>query len=87
MIETGFDKAGGPTATTYTEEMVEAPLDNLFEARSITQARIFPFIIEKYLNYEYELQPWFKPMPKEMFAALERRLGSHMLIVARPLSK
>ena len=89
MIEAGFDQpeaqAGCPIATTYTAGMVEALLDGLFEITSITQAHIFPFIIEKYVNYEYELQPWFKAMPKDMFAALERRLGWHMLIVARPI--
>ena len=49
------------------------------------QAHIFPYVVEKYVNYEYELQPWFKAMPPEMFAALERRLGWHMLIVGRPI--
>jgi hypothetical protein len=42
-------------------------------------------VIEKYVNYEYELQPWFKAMPPEMFAALERRLGWHMLIVGKSI--
>jgi hypothetical protein len=57
----------------------------LFEISSLHQAHIFPYVVEKYVNYEYELQPWFKAMPPQMFAALERRLGWHMLIVGRPL--
>ena len=89
MIEAGFDQPeaqrGCPYATTYTEEMVRDLYNGLFEVESTSQAHIFPFVVEKYVNYEYELQPWFKAMPPEMFAALERRLGWHMLIVARPI--
>jgi SAM-dependent methyltransferase len=88
MIEAGFDQPeaqhGCPIATTYTIEMVHDLCKGLFEVISTTQAHIFPFVIEKYINYEYELQPWFKAMPCEMFAALERRLGWHMLIIGRP---
>ena len=89
MIEAGFDQPeaqrGCPIATTYTVEMVHDLFRGLFEVASVTQAHIFPYVVEKYVNYEYELQPWFKAMPPEMFAALERRLGWHILIVGRPL--
>jgi hypothetical protein len=40
--------------------------------------------VEKYVKYEYEVQPWFREMPEEMFTALQRRLGWHLLITARP---
>ena len=89
MIEAGFDQPeaerGCPYATTYTLEMVRDLYNGLFEVVSANQAHIFPYVVEKYVNYEYELQPWFKAMPPEMFAALERRLGWHMLIVSRPI--
>jgi hypothetical protein len=52
---------------------------------SAEQTHIFPYVVEKDVNYEYELQPWFKAIPPAMFAALERRLGWHMLIVGRPI--
>ena len=74
-----------PYATTYTIEMVRALYKGLFDLKSVEQAHIFPYVVEKYVNYEYELQPWFKAMPPEMFEALERRLGWHMLIVGRPI--
>ncbi len=71
--------------STYTHDEVRALLDAAgFEAVSITQEHIFPYVIEKYVRYEYELQPWFAAMPHDMFRALERRLGWHLLIVARP---
>jgi SAM-dependent methyltransferase len=89
MIEAGFDRPeaqqGCPYATTYTEEMVRTLYRDLFEIISMKQAHIFPYVVEKYVKYEYELQPWFKAMPAEMFAALERKLGWHMLIVGRPV--
>lgn len=89
MIEEGFDQpeaqSGCPIALTYTADDVKALLAGQFVATSITQAHIFPYVIEKYVRYEYEPQPWFKAMPKALFEALERRLGWHLLITARPI--
>ncbi len=89
MIEAGFDQpeaqSGCPIALTYTHDEVRALLDAAgFSVMSITQEHIFPYVIEKYVRYEYELQPWFAAMPHDMFRALERRFGWHLLIVARP---
>ena len=89
MIEEGFDQpeaqSGCPIALTYTPGDVEALLDGAFEVTDMRQAHIFPYVVEQYLRYEYERQPWFKAMPPDLFAALERRLGWHLLIVARPV--
>jgi ubiquinone/menaquinone biosynthesis C-methylase UbiE len=89
MINAGFDQpeaqSGCPIANTYTQTEARALLRaNDFGAVSITQAHIFPYVIERYLKYDYELQPWFAAMPQGMFAALERRFGWHLLIVAKP---
>jgi SAM-dependent methyltransferase len=89
MIEAGLDQPeaqfGCPIATTYTEEMVRNLVRGLFEVTSLQQAHIFPYIVEKYVKYEYEIQPWFKAMPPKMFETLERRFGWHMLIICRPI--
>ena len=89
MIEAGFDQpeaqAGCPIAFTYTEASVRDLLAGCFEPTEIRQDHIFPYVIEKYVRYEYEPQPWFKAMPEAMFRALERRLGWHMLITAKPV--
>jgi ubiquinone/menaquinone biosynthesis C-methylase UbiE len=90
MIEAGFDQpeaqSGCPIAFTYTQAEVRAMLRAAdFEAVSITQDHIFPYVIEKYIRYEYDLQPWFAAMPQGMFRALEQRFGWHMLIVAKPV--
>jgi len=89
MIEAGFDQPeaerGCPIATAYTIEMVHELYRDLFEVVSTRQAHIFPYVMEKYVSYQYEVQPWFKAMPREMFEALERRIGWHMLIVGKPI--
>lgn len=90
MIEAGLDQpeaqTGCPIAYTYTESDVEHLLSGAFEVTEIRQAHIFPYVIEKYVKYEYERQPWFQAMPTEVFEALESRFGWHMLITAKPVS-
>lgn len=90
MIGAGLDQpeaqTGCPIAFTYTHDEVRDMLTKAgFEATSITNDHIFPYVVEKYVNYEYEPQPWFKAMPPEMFSALEKTLGWHLLIKARPV--
>ena len=86
LIEAGFDQpeaqSGCPIAFTYTQDEVRALLQD-YTVTDIRQEHIFPYVVEKYVKYEYELQPWFKAMPKEMFRALEKALGWHMLITAK----
>ncbi len=89
MIDAGLDQpeaqSGCPIATTYTPEDVETLVAEKFQLEHVRQSHIFPYVIEKYINHEYDRQPWFKEMPKAMFEALERRFGWHMLIDARPI--
>jgi SAM-dependent methyltransferase len=86
MIEAGFDQpeaqTGCPIAFTYTHQEVRELLAG-YDVVDIQQEHIFPYVVEKYIKYEYELQPWFKAMPKEMFRALEKTLGWHTLIRAK----
>lgn len=86
MIDAGIDQPeaqkGCPIANTYTHEEIIDMLKD-FKILSLEQEHIFPYVIEKYINYEYELQPWFNVMPKEIFRALEKRLGWHTLITAK----
>jgi SAM-dependent methyltransferase len=89
MIDAGLDQpeaqTGCPIAFRYTHDEVRDLLaEGGFSVTSIEQTHIFPYKIESYVKYEYELQPWFKAMPGEMFEALERRMGWHLLITARP---
>jgi SAM-dependent methyltransferase len=89
MIDAGFDQPeaqfGCPIAYTYTHDEVRALLAGHFEVTAMSQDHIFPYVVEKYVNYDYEFQPWFKAMPDGMFDALQKRLGWHLLIKARPV--
>jgi hypothetical protein len=90
MIEGGFDQpeaqSGCQIAFTYTTDEVHDLLrQGSFEAVEISQDHIFPYVVEKYVHYEYEPQPWFKAMPENMFRHLERAMGWHLLVVARPV--
>jgi SAM-dependent methyltransferase len=86
MIDAGLDQpeaqAGCPIAFTYSKDEVKALMQG-YEIIDIRQDHIFPYVIEKYVRYEYELQPWFAVMPKDVFRALERHFGWHLLIRAR----
>lgn len=87
MIEAGLDQpeaqAGCPVATTFTQEELRELLRD-FEILEMRQDHIFPYVIEKYVQYQYEMVPWFKAMPKQVFRALEKTLGWHTLIKCRP---
>jgi SAM-dependent methyltransferase len=86
MIDAGLDQPeaqnGCPIAFTYTPEEARNLLEG-FTVSEIKQDHIFPFVVEKYVKYEYEIAPWFSSMPMSMFSALARALGWHLLITAR----
>lgn len=90
MIAAGFDQpeaqSGCPIARVFSHDEATQLLDSAgFRVTSIEQDHIFPYVIEKYVKYEYELQPWFAAMPRDMFRALERSFGWHLLIKAKPI--
>ena len=89
MIEAGLDQPeaqfGCPIATTYAFDDVRQLINGLFDLTSIEQAHIFPYVVAKYVKYEYEVQPWFRAMPEAMFKALERRFGWHLLFASKPI--
>ena len=88
MIEAGLDQpeaqSGCPVAYKYSNEEVYQLLSG-FNVLELRQTHIFPYIIEKYVKYEYEIQPYFKSMSAQMFAALEAKLGWHTLIKCKLL--
>ena len=88
MISIGLDQPeaqhGCPIAYTYTKQEIHDLLDDYFEVESIEQDHIFPYQIEPYNKGEYVKQPWFATMPKEMFEVLEKKIGWHLMIIAKP---
>jgi ubiquinone/menaquinone biosynthesis C-methylase UbiE len=88
MIQSGIDQpeaqSGCPIANVYyPEEIVSALRSAGFNVSSIYQDHIFPYKIEQYKNYIYEKEEWFKNMPSEIFRALEKNLGWHLLVEAK----
>jgi ubiquinone/menaquinone biosynthesis C-methylase UbiE len=88
MIGAGLDQpeaqAGCPIANTYTnEEAIEIFDQAGLEITQIEQDHIFPFKVDEYRNYNYVREAWFEAMPKNVFQALEQKLGWHLLINAK----
>lgn len=75
-------QADCPVVYTYTARGIRALLRGL-EVRSIRKDHIFPWSIPEYVQHRYRKVWCFRWMPPPMFRWLERRLGWHMLIVAR----
>jgi SAM-dependent methyltransferase len=55
-----------------------------FDIVEMRKEHIFPYKIDKYINYEYEWVWYFRWMPKPLFRWLEKKLGWHTLVVAKP---
>jgi SAM-dependent methyltransferase len=89
MISAGLDQpeaaSGCPLAQQYTRDEAITLLDG-FQIVSMEQRHIFPYDVKEYRNHNYVKVPWFEAMPQKMFEALERNLGWHLLIVAKPLN-
>jgi hypothetical protein len=85
MISAGLDQPeaqyGCPIANTYTTLGITDTLEkNGFSDISIRQDHVFPYIIEEYKNYNYVREPWFSAMTPEVFSAVEKQLGWHLLV-------
>jgi ubiquinone/menaquinone biosynthesis C-methylase UbiE len=79
-------QTGCPVTFTYSAREIRHELLRGFDVRSITKDHIFPYVVKKYVNHEYQRVWYFRILPPRVFRALERLLGWHTLIVARPQS-
>jgi ubiquinone/menaquinone biosynthesis C-methylase UbiE len=76
-------QTGSPVTFFYSFEDVRRVMRG-FRVESIRKDHIFPYRIDRYVKYEYEWVWYFRWMPLPLFRWLERRLGWHTLVVARP---
>lgn len=87
MIEAGLDQPeaqyGCPIALSFDDKEITELLQQDFKIIEISQDHIFPFEVEKYKKFEYQMQPWFEKMPKEMFKSLAKNFGWHKLVTAK----
>lgn len=90
LIDAGLDQpeaqSGCPIAYSFDSTDVRELLSGLFSITEYRQDHIFPFVLEKYKEYEYELLPWFKEMPPEIYSALCANFGWHGLVTAGRMS-
>jgi SAM-dependent methyltransferase len=82
-------------ATKYSEAQIGSPVSHIYslgEARrllhgfdivSISKDHIFPYRIPDYVEYRYVKHWYFRWMPDSWFRWLEKKLGWHLLIVAK----
>ena len=75
-------QTGCPVTYSYTYDDARTLL-NKFEIIEIKKAHIFPWKIDKYIQYQYEKEDCFTACSDEFFAQLESELGWHLLIRAR----
>jgi 2-polyprenyl-3-methyl-5-hydroxy-6-metoxy-1,4-benzoquinol methylase len=76
-------QTGCPVTHDYSFRDIRRLLPG-FQTLSVRKEHIFPFVIEKYVRHEYEWEWYFRWMPRPLFRWLERRMGWHTLVVARP---
>jgi ubiquinone/menaquinone biosynthesis C-methylase UbiE len=73
---------GSPVSYIYSHREARALLQG-FDILSMTKDHIFPYRISDYVQYRYVMNWYFRWMPNSWFRWLEKRLGWHLLIVAR----
>lgn len=75
-------QTGCPITYSYTFESAKQLFSD-FTVTDIKKAHIFPWNIQKYIQYQYEKEDCFKKISDSLFAELESELGWHMLIKAK----
>jgi|ERR1035437_3209172 ubiquinone/menaquinone biosynthesis C-methylase UbiE len=77
-------QAGCPIARTYTAKQARRLIERSgFKVESIRKDHIFPYVLADYQHHMYNRRWPYRLMSRSLFAWLERRLGHHLLIVAR----
>lgn len=81
-------QTGCPITHTYTRRSVRALLEDAgFVVESIEVDHIFPYRIKDYKEYRYVKEWYWRILPSRVFRWLEKRIGWHLLVVARKPEK
>jgi SAM-dependent methyltransferase len=73
---------GCPVTFTYSFNDLRLGLLKDFLVTSLEKDHVFPYVIEKYVKYEYEQVWYFRWMPPGLFRWFERQAGWHTMITA-----
>lgn len=77
-------QAGCPLVRTYTAESARKLIEDAgFKVESIEKTHIFPWRIDDYVQHRFVKLWIYRIMPQSIFMWLERKLGHHLLLVAR----
>lgn len=76
-------QVGCPVTHCYSMKDVEGLIGSRFKKWKAWKDHIFVYKIDKYIRYEYEKCWYFKVMPKVIFNWMRKKLGWHILIVAK----
>jgi hypothetical protein len=78
-------QTGCPVTYTYTKKSLRDMLAaHGFESREMFVDHIFPYYVPDYVQYRYVKTFPFRYLPNAAMRALERRLGWHLCVTARP---
>lgn len=75
-------QTGCPITYSYAKKSGAALLGKGFNIEKVFVDHIFPYQIPKYVKYEYEMEWYFRYLPRPVFRWLERRLGWHLCLEA-----
>lgn len=73
---------GSPVSYTYSFREIRKLMKD-FDIIELRKEHIFPYVIPKYVKYQYQYVWYFRWMPTWLFRWFERRFGWHTLIVAK----
>jgi len=78
-------QTGCPVTYTYTRRSARALLGQCgFDVDEIFVDHIFPYVVRDYVQYRYTKALPFRWLPHAVMRRLERRLGWHLCVTARP---
>ena len=83
LVRTYSEAQTGCPVTYYYSYGGVRDLMRGYRVERLAKDHIFPYVIEKYVKYEYEWVWYLRWMPARLFHWLEHRLGWHTLIIAR----
>ena|SRR5436190_8657291 len=76
-------QTGCPITYSYSTTTIHDLLAPHFEASEVFVDHIFPYVIPKYVKYEYEREWYFRFLPERVFRSLEKRFGWHLCVTAK----
>ncbi|MEP6847685.1 MAG: class I SAM-dependent methyltransferase [Acidobacteriota bacterium] len=75
-------QTGCPITYSYTKESVKKLIGPDFEIENVQIEHIFPYIVSKYKEYEYQKKWYFRHLPTNLFRTMERNFGWHLCLTA-----